>query len=261
MKHTPYSSTALAVLVSMLVSLPVQAGTPLKVCMAEDNAPFSSSAGGGVDPLVTAELGRRLDRPVRIEWVQIPARGGLGKALNQTVRKGRCEVFAGVPTDGEEGESLAERQLVASDTYLTVGYVLVRAPGSLIAGRKDLSGARIGAVTATPADLFLFREHLTRQPYGNNASLLRAVQTGDVDAAIVWGPALARLVADGNTLWPGAVVPDIRFDDDMLAHLTLVLPADQTELKKDINQALAAMRAEGAIARAGAQYGLPSTGP
>lgn len=261
MKHIRISSTALAALAALLVSLPAQAGTPLKVCMAEDNAPFSSMDAGGIDQLVTDELGRRLDRPVRIEWVQIPARGGLGKALNQTLRSGRCEVFAGVPTDGEEGESLAERKLVASDTYLTVGYVLVRAPGSAIAGRADLAHARLGAVTATPADLFLYREHLARQPYGNNASLLRAVQTGDVDAAIVWGPALARLVSAGAQLWPGAVVPDTRFDDDMLAHLTLVLPADQVELKNDINQALAAMRTEGAIARAGAQFGLPATGP
>jgi len=260
MNHTRFFSTALAALLCLPWSLPAQAGTPLKVCMAEDNAPFSSMAAGGIDPLVTDELGRRLDRPVRIEWVQIPARGGLGKALNQSLRSGRCEVFAGVPTDGEEGESLAERKLVASDTYLTVGYVLVRAPGSKITGRADLIGVRLGAVTSTPADLYLFREHLTRQPYGNNASLLHAVKTGDVDAAIVWGPALARLLADGAQLWPDAVVAGTRFDDDMLAHLTLVMPADHADLRNDINRALAAMRTDGVIARAGAQFGLPATG-
>jgi len=234
---------------------------PLRVCMAEDNAPFSSEAAGGVDPVVAEELGRRLDRPVRTEWVRIPERGGLGKALNQALRSGRCEVFAGVPTDGEEGASLAERHLVASEPYLTVGYVLVRAPGSHIGNRQDLDHARLGAVTATPADLYVFREHLQRQPYGDNASLLHAVKTGEVDAAILWGPALARLVSAGATLWPGAVVSGVRFDPDMLAHFTMVVPADRDALRHDINQALTAMRSEGVIARAGAQFGLPAAGP
>jgi ABC-type amino acid transport substrate-binding protein len=261
MNRFSLSAIAAALAAALLIPASARAAADpeaLRVCLAEDNAPFSSSRAGGIDPALLDALSARLHRPLLVEWVQVPNRGGLGKALRLAFEQSRCDLFAGVPLDGETGQSLAERHLIASRVYLTVGYVLLQAPGRHLAP-GELKRARLGAVTATPADLYLFRAGLERQPYGNNPALVQAVSRGEVDAAIVWGPALARLQAQGEALWPDAIVRQMRFDADMLAHLALVAREGREALIAELNEALTGLEADGVLAAIGAQHGLPMT--
>ncbi|QID16935.1 transporter substrate-binding domain-containing protein [Nitrogeniibacter mangrovi] len=233
---------------------------PLRVCVADDNAPFSGASGAdrGIDVDLAEELGRRLTRTVQLDWIRIPNRGGLGKALNQSLAKGQCDVFAGIPYGGEVRADLAEKGLAVSAPYLAAAYVLVQAPGHHLTSLSDLHRvAHLGAVTATPADLYLFQAGLHRTPYGSNRDLVTALAKGEVDAAPVWSPALARLKADGVALWPDAVVPDVHFSGEMKTRFVLALRADEPDLLARVNTALAAMKSDGVVRSVADRYGLP----
>lgn len=235
-------------------------GAGLRVCVAEDNSPFSSSSGveRGIDVDLIEELGRRLGRAVQFDWVRIANRGGLGKALNQSLVKGQCDAFAGIPDGGEVHEDLAEKGLVASTPYLSAAYVLVQAPGQHLASLADLRRvAHLGAVTATPADLYLFESGLHRAPYGNNQDLIRALSQGELDAALMWSPALARLKAAGQPLWPNAVVPDVHFGGEMKTRFVIALRADESGLLAQVNTTLAGMQDDGFVRDLARRYGLP----
>ena len=258
----PWAGWLAAALMAACVGTARAEGAALRVCVAEDNGPFSSSSGTdrGIDVDLVEEMGRRLGRVIQFDWVRIPNRGGLGKVLNQSLAKGQCDAFAGIPDGGEVHEDLAEKRLVASTPYLSAAYVLVQAPGRHLSALADLQRvAHLGAVTATPADLYLFESGLHRAPFGNNQDLIRALSQGELDAALMWSPALARLKAAGQPLWPDAVVSDVHFGGEMKTRFVIALRADEASLLAQVNTTLAGMKDDGFVRALAQRYGLPLT--
>lgn len=231
-----------------------QAEAPLAVCLADANPPFSASSlpEGGLDAELARAIGRQLGREIRLVWVTIPNRGGLGKALGQQLGGGACKLFAGIPESGGPNEDLAEKHLVTSDSYLETGYVLAGAHGKLYSLAEARRLKRIGVVTATPADLYLFQQQLGRVPYGSNEALLAALAEASVDAAVLWQPALARARLQGQA-------PATRFiplPDASRTRFVIAMPRKDTALLTQVNAALTHLQTDGSLASLLQTYGL-----
>ena len=254
------SALALAA-VPATAALPASGDDALHTCLAADNPPFSSMTGErhGIDHDVMAELAVRLGRSMAAHWVTIPNRGGLGKALRRAFASGECEVFAGVPLADGRNEDLQEQALVSSRPYLSTGYALVVARGSAVRTLSDARKAdRVGAVSATPADLYLFEQQMQRRPYGSNEALLAALSSNAIDAALVWLPALARASGGGPALWPGALRLGEVHDDRLRTGFVVALSPTSTLSSAALDRALAAMQQDGAIVAIAERYGLPT---
>ncbi|MCB1958083.1 MAG: transporter substrate-binding domain-containing protein [Rhodocyclaceae bacterium] len=253
------AAPVLAVVIAAL-SLPATGADVLRACLAADNPPFSMQAGErhGIDHEVLAELAARLGRSLDTHWVTIPNRGGLGKALRQAFASPECEVFAGVPLAEGVNEDLQAQGVAASRAYWHTGYALVAGRGSRVRTLADARAAdRVGAVSATPADLYLFEQHMQRRPFGSNQALLAALAAGQLDAALVWLPALARANEQGEALWPGAVRAGQLQAPQLRASYVLAFSRTSTLTPAAVDPLIADMEQAGRIEAIAAQYGLP----
>lgn len=257
MWHDP--SPALLALALATAALPASGADVLRTCLAADNPPFSTMAGErhGIDHDVMAELAARLGRTMEAHWITIPNRGGVGKALRRAFASGECEVFAGVPLAEGRNEDLQEQGLVHSLPYLSTGYALVAARGSAVRTLADARVAlRVGAVSATPADVYLFEQQMHRRPYGSNEALLAALSSDELDAALIWLPALARAGNGGHTLWPDALRSGELDDPRLLVAFVVALDPASALAKGVLDRALDTMGRDGAIEEISGRYGL-----
>lgn len=235
------------------------AAVELTACVSEDNAPFSSSGAGGIDVDIATEIALRLGRSARITWVEIPNRGGLGKALRQSIGAGRCDLFLGVAVGDGPNEDLIVQRLTASAPYMAAAYVLVGAKGGAVRTAEDARRAeRVGVVSATPADLYLYRTGYRRLPFADNPALLAALAAGALDAGLVWSPALASARAQGFELWPDAVLRAQLDDPSLHAGFVVATRQPDTSLATQVDAALAQMRADGFIQAVLARHGMPA---
>jgi len=235
------------------------AAAPLAVCVDADDAPFSSAATPerGIDVGVAQALAERLERPLKLVWVTVPNRGGLGKALRQTLVAGECDAYLGIPLGPDMARELAERQLAATGAYLGLGYLWVAAPGQPAPSAATLRAARkVGAVTATPADLYLHRMKLPRAPYGNGAALMAALRAGEVELALLWSSALADEGA--RDLVRADAPPD---DAELRAGLSVAFRRADAAFAQQLSAAVDALRAEGRFDAIAARHGLPRVAP
>jgi len=252
---------AAALLAAAAATATAETGAPasLNMCVDADDPPFSSAATPerGIDVEVAQTLAQQLGRPLRLVWVEVPNRGGLGKALRQTLVAGLCDAYLGIPQGPDMARELAERKLVASGAYLTLGYLIVAAPGRAPPTMAALRRARkIGAVTATPADLYLHRKQLPRAPYAGSAALLTALKAGEMDLALVWSPALAGEAGAGVVRGTDALD-----DADLYTGLTVATRGGDAELSKDLAAAVDTLRAEGRFDAIAQRHHLPRTAP
>ena len=220
---------------------------PLRMCVDADDPPFSTAATPerGIDVEVAQALAQQLGRPLRLVWVEVPNRGGLGKALRQTLVAGQCDAYLGIPQGADVARELA------------LGYVLVAPPGSVPPTLATLRRARkVGAVTATPADLYLHRKQLPRAPYAGNAALMAALKAREMDLALVWSPALAGEAGAGVVRGTDALD-----DADLYTGLTVATRGGDAELSKDLAAAVDTLRAEGRFDAIAQRHHLPRTAP
>lgn len=248
---------AAALLASAAASQAAEEAAPayLRVCLDNDAPPFSSEAvpERGIDVDVAQALAAQLGRPLKPVWVQVSNRGGLGKALRQTLAAGLCDAYLGIPQGPDMAADLAERQLVASAPYLWLGYLLVAAPGRAAPTAAALRSARkVGAVSATPADLYLHRQQFARVPYPGNAALIDALKAGEIDLALVWSSALVGAAA--RSVVPAATGLD---DADLYTGMTVATRAADAALTKELAAAVDALRTDGRVDAIARRYGLP----
>lgn len=239
-------------------ALPVSAGgapAPLGVCVVEQNPPFSSRslAPAGVDVDVAQAVAARVGRTVQWQWITLQARGGLGRALKESIQAGGCELFAGMPvTDGGD-DDLSARGLVASQPYVSVGYVLLTPVASAIGSMAGVGAQKIGAVTATPADLYLLAGGFNRSPFAGSAALLDALAKGQVGAGLLWAGRVA-----GDALPAGVVVREALQAPALQTRFVMVSRRSDTALTGAVDVALGALQADGSLDAIAARNGVPT---
>jgi len=236
----------------------------LRVCADPNNLPFSNARGEGFEnrlaELVAHDLGRK------VEYVWWAQRRGFAR---NTVKAGRCDVWPGVATQLE--------MLATTRPYYRSTYVFVtRADRPPVSSLDDpyLRTARIGVQLVgddganTPPSHALARRGIIGNVrgftlYGDYsqanppAAIVQAVDAGDVDVALAWGPLagyFARRVAH-----PLRVTPVQPWLDGpqwpMVFDISMGVRKDDLKLRDRLDRVLATRRAD--IRRLLDAYGVP----
>jgi mxaJ protein len=213
---------ALATLV-IATAAPVQAGeepTILRVCADPNNLPFSNEREEGFENRIVRLIAAELGADVQYTW-WAQRRGFIRNTLNA----GACDVVAGVPADYE--------LTLTTRPYYRSSYVAVSQRDLDLVSFDDpaLRRLRIGVqmigddFANTPPAHALGRRGIVENVvgylvYGNyaeanpSARVVRAVASGEIDLALVWGPLAGYFAALENP--PLAVTPLPASADDGL---------------------------------------------
>ena len=193
------SSLTKVLLILMLASTSALAAEvpPLKVCADSNDLPFSNQQGQGFENNVAEVMAQDLHRDVRFVWLS-----KLAPYAEKKLGPDACDLSMAATSPTKE--------MLPSIPYYRSSYVFVTRAGRHIgiASLDDprLAGYRIGAQIigdadeAAPPAEELARRGLANNiisytvfgyPLGRNTAqeMINAVAKGDLDAAIVWGPA------------------------------------------------------------------------
>lgn len=174
-----------------IASLSIQGGT-LRVCADPNNLPFSNEREQGFENKLASLIAAELGDSVAYTWW-----GERKSLVKNTLLAGRCDVLLGVPLALEGVETTAP--------YYRSTYVFVTRRGLHITSLADpqLRQLRIGLHVVgenyAPPSFALARLGIVSNikgyslfgAYGQVSparSIVDAVESGDIDVAIVWGP-------------------------------------------------------------------------
>ncbi|MEP3637610.1 MAG: substrate-binding domain-containing protein [Paracoccaceae bacterium] len=183
----------------------------LRVCADPANYPMSTDDGRGYENKLADYVGAKLELPVQYTWY--PQATGF---IRNTLRAKRCDIVMGYA----QGHEL----VLNTNHYFTSVYTLiVPADGDLARvdrlGDPALKGRRIGIIAGTPPSAHMARNGLIGQAKPYNlvvdrrhespvTNMLDDLQSGEIEAAVLWGPLGGPLV---KTSYPDMkVIPLIK---------------------------------------------------
>lgn len=171
--------------------------TAFRVCADPANAPESMKDGTGFENKIAELMAETLGRPLEYFWS--PMAMGF---VRRTLLSYNCDVIIGFA----QGEDM----VMTSNAYYTSTYGLVtRSDGDLadVTTLADprLKGRRIGVIAGTPPASYLadygllgtvqgYNLNVDRRIESPNEDMLAAVEAGDLDIAVLWGPIAGPLV-------------------------------------------------------------------
>jgi quinoprotein dehydrogenase-associated probable ABC transporter substrate-binding protein len=172
--------------------------TAFRVCADPANLPFSNEAGEGFENRIAELFADKLGRELQYTWY--PMAQGF---VRRTLFDQRCDVIIGY-AQGDE-------MVLNTNHYYTSVYVLLTRAGSDLADVATLAdprlkGRRIGVIAGTPPASHLARYGLMDTVEGYalmvdtrvehpNEEMLADLLSGELDAAIMWGPVGGSLAA------------------------------------------------------------------
>lgn len=183
----------------------------LRVCADPANFPMSTKEGTGYENKLAELIAAKLERPVQYTWY--PQATGF---IRNTLRLKKCDVVIGYA----QGHEL----VLNTNHYFSSVYTLIVPQDSALATVETLSdpalkGQRIGIIAGTPPSAHLARNGLIgkAKPYNlvvdrrhesPALNMLNDLKSGEIDAAILWGPLGGPLV---KSSYPGMkVIPLIK---------------------------------------------------
>lgn len=183
-----------------------QAKGVLTACI--DPYSYLASAQASEPPGYDVEIVKRIAQLAGLKpmvyWADTGTRGSLGKALRDSIVKGRCDFFMGLSDTAEDlgtmgdetgpGVEVEKQHLAFTHPYLGQACVLlVQGSADKIKDIKDLKGTGIktGVQMATPVDAYFFDNEYPRSLYFRNREIMKALADGEIDAAMLWPPQIA----------------------------------------------------------------------
>lgn len=173
----------------------------LRVCADPANLPMSGQDETGYENALADLIAAKLGVPVEYTWY--PMATGF---IRNTLKAKRCDVVMGYA----QGHEL----VLNTNHYFTSVYALIVRKNGPLAEVKTLSdaalaGQRIGIVAGTPPAAHLARNGLITKarPYklfvdrryeSPATDMLADLETGEIDAAILWGPLGGPLVKQAH---------------------------------------------------------------
>jgi len=171
-----------------------------RVCADPANLPMSNEAGEGYENKLAELFAAKLELPVAYTWY--PMATGF---IRNTLRANRCDVVMGYA----QGHEL----VLNTNHYMTSAYVLIVPQDGDLADVTALSddrlkGKTIGIVAGSPPATHMARNGLMTKarPYSlvvdrryesPTVDMLNDLSSGEIDAAILWGPIGGPLVKEG----------------------------------------------------------------
>jgi len=186
----------LALLSLSAIAWPASPKQPLRVCADPNNLPFSNDQRAGFENRIALLLARDMGTTVQFSW-RPQMRGFVRKGL----KAGACDVYMGVPA--------AFGPLLTTAPYYRSTYVIVYRTGgrSHVRSLDDpaLRTLRVGVhligddYQNTPPAQALAARGIIQNVHGYpivgdyskpdpQAEIIKALERGDIDVAIVWGP-------------------------------------------------------------------------
>lgn len=168
-----------------------------RVCADPANYPMSAKDESGFENKLADFVAAKLDLPVQYTWY--PMATGF---IRNTLKAKQCDVVMGYA----QGHEL----VLNTNHYFTSVYTLIVPEGGDLAGVEALTdqalkGKRIGIIAGTPPAAHLARNGLIGKSKGYNLvvdrrhespanDMLNDLQSGEIDAAVLWGPLGGPLV-------------------------------------------------------------------
>ena len=252
---------------TLLAALTLSAPKPLRVCADPNNLPFSSATHDGLEDKLAQLVASDLHR--KVEYFPFAMRRGF---VRNTLKAHKCDVIMGYAT--------GVGMVVTTKPYYRSTYVFVsRANGPDIRSLDDprLKTVKVGVqligddFANTPPATGLTRRGIVRNVrgytvYGDyrepspQSRVVRAVEKGDVDVALVWGP-LAGYFAKKSPvplrvvpISPSADGPHLPYTFD----ISMAVRHGDEAFRDTLDQVIVRRRAE--INRLLADYGVPVVG-
>ena len=232
----------------------------LVACVDPYNFPASlkDKEPPGYDVEIMRAVARQMGSQLEYFWSDTGTRGGLGRALRTSILQKKCGLFVGLGVNNDSVDELKEKHLVFTVPYLSQAFVLVD-HGTGNEGKTqlaDFKNVKIGVSMASPADGYLFDNGFERSVFNGERSVLKALDAGTVEAALVWSPALAYAKRD----YPNAkfhVVANSEPESSLRWNLAIAVPEGDTALKQSLDNAIAELLKNGEIKRIVESYGVP----
>lgn len=232
----------------------------LTICADPYNWPHSSANDfpRGFDVEIFERIAAANDLRSDIYWSDTGTRGGLGRAMRNSISKGRCDLFAGIAIIPDTIDELAEKDLVFSDPYVGLAYVPVLAPGfGRVRTIEDVAAkAEIGVAMSTVMDGYLIDNGIERELYLGNRRVLDGLAAGEIQAAFVWGTAIAaERRRNKNARFD--VVDDFDPPRGLRWNVAAAVPGDQPNLVRFVNAELRQALADGTVDEVLEAYDFP----
>lgn len=173
--------------------------TPLRVCADPDYLPFSNRAGEGFENKIAEAVAKALGQPLQYIFENSRSRGGFPEFLSRTLDAKKCDVVMGIP--------YGNREELTTQPYYVSSYVFVfkksRNYDIKSMDSPILQRIKIGLEGDTPVeDGVKIRGMLTRSivfdvastPGVSPATMLDALDKGQIDVLITWEPAIGRFL-------------------------------------------------------------------
>jgi mxaJ protein len=219
----------------------------IRVCADPNNLPFSNRALEGFENKIASLVGDRLD--ARVEYVWWAQRRGF---IRNTLRADLCDVVMGLPSRME--------MAATTQPYYRSSYMFVTRQGTHQPASFDdpfLATAKVGVhiigddFSNSPPAHALSNRGLVENVrgysvYGNYrspnppAELIHAVEHGDIDVAIAWGP-LAGYFARASKvpLQLTRVVPDREPPFPFVFDMSMAVARSNEALKNELDKVIA----------------------
>ena len=239
-----------ALVLAVMTSSWALAAQPLRVCSDPDNLPFSKSEGPekGLYIDLAEMVGKQLGTTVEyVWWLSFNQR----RALRNTMEG--CDAYFALPADAEYRVKGVEK----SNAFLSVSYAIVAPAGQTFTGLADLKGKRVGVMFGSPPQIMLAtREGYTWNTFRTHDQLFEALNKGEVDLALMWGPSAGfDNLKQFNSRWQ--VLP-VR-GESLGGQVAVAVSKSKPGLKDQINQALIELQPE--IDKLVVKYGFPTQPP
>jgi ABC-type amino acid transport substrate-binding protein len=239
----------------------IQGTGVIRACADSHNFPGSAmhQEPPGYDIDIIRAIAARRDMRVEFVWADTGTRGGLGRAMRNTIDKKLCDVFVGLPIAPDMLEEMKEKNYIFTRPYLSDAYVLVvqgKAADMKSLAELKAANLKVGVDMSTPADAYLFDREIPRELYFRNRAIMRGLANGEVDAALVWSPRLIERRKEAPKadfkLADGFVPePALRWNSAM------IVPEKEKGVKEFLDAAIDEMVANGEIGKIVTRYGLP----
>ena len=217
-----------------------------RVCADPANLPLSSEDGTGFENRLAELFAEKLEVPVQYTW--FPQVIGF---VRQTLSAGKCDVVMGYA----QGDEL----VLNTNHYYTSTHVLVVRADSDLANVDHLSdpalkGRKLGVVAGAPPTTHVARLGMMRdaKPYDlmtdrrveNPAGdMLKDVEEGVTDGALMWGPIAGPMAKDNANL---KVIPLLKetATPRLFFRITMGVRAGEDVWKRELNSQIRRNQAE-----------------
>lgn len=220
--------------------------TEFRVCADPAASPMSSDDGSGFENKLAELFAAKLEVPVSYTWFP----QGMG-FITKTLRAGVCDVVIGYA----QGDELVQN----TNHYYTSVYGIVTRKDSPLASVEQLTdpalkGQPIGVVAGTPPATHLARAGLAKDMHGFDlfvdrrvrdpiGDMLEQVKSGQLAAAVAWGPLAGPLVKQDPEL---QFVPLLKETESprLFFRITMGVRAEEQEWKRELNSLIRRNQAE-----------------